>query len=330
MSHVVLLLSSEALTLAYPEPVLARLRSLADSVQVISPAESWKSHPEVLQRADVIFSGWGAPRMDDAFLRHAPNVRAIFYAAGSIRYFLTDAVWRRGIRITTAQAQNAVPVAEFAAASLLLGLKRVWHYGRITRDTRAFPADRPMPGAYQSTVGLISYGTIARLVRERLRALDVKVVVFDPFLTPELARAEEVTAVSLDEVFSLSDAVSVHTPYLPETECLIRGRHLERLRPGSFFLNTARGEVVAESEMIDVLRRRPDLQALLDVTAPEPPPADSPLYQLPNVLLTPHIAGSMGAECERMGMAMVDEWVRYRAGQPLRWEITEDRAALSA
>ena len=82
--------------------------------------------------------------------------------------------------------------------------------------------------------------------------------------------------------------------------------------------------------MVEVLRRRPDLQALLDVTAPEPPPTDSPLYQLPNVLLTPHIAGSMGAECERMGMAMVDEWERYRAGQPMRWEITEDRAALSA
>ena len=330
MSHAVLLLSSEALSLAYPGPVLERLRSMAETLQIYSPAETWKQHPEGLRRADVIFSGWGAPRMDDEFFRHAPNVRVIFYAAGSIRYFLTDAVWRRGVRITTAQSLNAVPVAEFAAASLLLGLKRVWHYARATRESRGFPVDRPMPGAYQSTVGLVSYGTIARLVRERLRALDVKVVVFDPYLSHDVARAEEVTPVSLDEVFTLSDAVSVHTPYLPETEGLIRGRHLDRLRPGSFFLNTARGEVIHEGEMIEVLRRRTDLQAMLDVTAPEPPPTHSPLYQLPNVVLTPHIAGSMGAECERMGMAMVDEWVRYRAGQPMRWEITADRASLSA
>jgi phosphoglycerate dehydrogenase-like enzyme len=96
------------------------------------------------------------------------------------------------------------------------------------------------------------------------------------------------------------------------------------------FLNTARGEVVDESGMIEVLRRRPDLQAVLDVTAPEPPAPDSPLYVLPNVVLTPHIAGSVEAECLRMGQAMVDEFVRYQAGQPLRWEITATGAEISA
>jgi phosphoglycerate dehydrogenase-like enzyme len=111
---------------------------------------------------------------------------------------------------------------------------------------------------------------------------------------------------------------------------MIDGRLLAQMNPGAVFLNTARGEVVNEPEMIAVLTRRPDLHAVLDVTAPEPPVPGSPLYTLPNVVLTPHIAGSVGNECLRMGHAMVDEFERYVTGADLVWEITADRSALLA
>jgi phosphoglycerate dehydrogenase-like enzyme len=323
-------MSPEALTAAYNEPVLARLRGRVGEPAFITPGESWRAHPDVLRNTEVIFSGWGAPRMDDEFLQHAPKLQAVFYAGGSVRYFVTEAMWRRGIRLTTAQAINAIPVAEYAVSSLLLGLKRFWHYARVARATRDFPSERPMPGAFGTTVGLISYGTIARLVRERLRSFDLQVIVYDPFLSDDEARREKVRKVGLDELFATADAISLHTPHLPETVRLIKGRHFELMKPGTLFLNTARGEVVDELEMIAVLRRRPDLQAVLDVTAPEPPAADSALYTLDNIVLTPHIAGSVGRECERMGQAMVDEFERYQAGQPLRWEITADGAALIA
>lgn len=322
----VFLLSPEALAAAYAEPVLGRLRERTRSLAVISPATEWRREAAALREAEVIFSGWGAPRMDDEFLHHAPRLRAVFYAGGSVRYFVTDALWRRGVRLTTAQASNAIPVAEYAASAVLLGLKRFWHYARLTSETRGFPALRPMPGAYGSVVGLVSYGAIARLTRARLRAFALDVLVYDPFLDPEEARREGLRKAGLDELFATADAVSVHTPHLPETTGMIRGHHLASMKPGGFFLNTARGEVVRETEMIEVLRRRPDLQAVLDVTAPEPPAPDSPLYSLPNVVLTPHIAGSVGRECLRLGEAMADEFERYLAGQPLRWEITAARA----
>jgi phosphoglycerate dehydrogenase-like enzyme len=117
---------------------------------------------------------------------------------------------------------------------------------------------------------------------------------------------------------------------LPETVGLINGRHLEQLKLGAVFINTARGEIVHEAGLIDALRHRPDVQAVLDVTAPEPPAPDSPLYTLPNILLTPHIAGSLGSECERMGHAMVDEFERYLTGRPLLWEVTPERVATMA
>jgi phosphoglycerate dehydrogenase-like enzyme len=322
----VLLMSPEALAAAYSEPVLERLRARVEGPFVITPAEAWRRHPDLLKEAEIIFSGWGAPRMNEDFLQHAPKLRAVFYAGGSVRYFVTEALWRRGIRLTTAQSINAIPVAEYTVSALLLGLKRHWHYARMARETRDFPVNRPMPGAFGTTVGLVSYGTIARLTRQKLRAFEVEVIVYDPFLSEAEARQHEMRKVGLDELFATADAVSLHTPHLPETARLIKGRHFELMKPDAFFLNTARGEVIDEQEMIAVLQRRPDLQAVLDVTAPEPPAPDSPLYTLPNIVLTPHIAGSVGRECERMGHAMVDEFERYLAGQPLQWEITMDRA----
>jgi phosphoglycerate dehydrogenase-like enzyme len=330
MIKAVAALSADALASVYPDPVLQRLRPLCERLDLIVPADRWREHAATLWQAEVIFSGWGAPLMDAEFLQAAPNVRAVFYAGGSVRYFVTEALWRRGIRVTTAQAINAIPVAEYALSVIQLGLKRFWHYGRLTRDLKAFPGERPMPGAFGSVVGLVSYGIIAKLVREKLRALECTVVVYDPFLTVEAAARDGVRKVGLEELFAMADVVSVHTPHLSETEGMIAGRHLERMKPGALFLNTARGEVVNEPALVDVLRRRPDLQAVLDVTAPEPPAADSPLYTLPNVVLTPHLAGSVGPECQRMGFGMVDEFERYCAGQPLRWEITPERAALSA
>jgi phosphoglycerate dehydrogenase-like enzyme len=102
------------------------------------------------------------------------------------------------------------------------------------------------------------------------------------------------------------------------------------MKPGASFINTARGAIVREGEMIEVLRARPDLFAVLDVTYPEPPAPDSPLYTLPNVILTPHIAGSMDGECRRMGRYMVEELRRYVKGEPLRWGISRERAAVLA
>jgi phosphoglycerate dehydrogenase-like enzyme len=121
MSQITLLLSPEALASAYDQPVLDRLRMVAGRVAAITPGEAWREHLAVLRETEVIFSGWGAPCMDAEFLHQAPKLRAIFYAGGSVRYFITEAVWQRGIRVTTAQALNAIPVAEYAVSALILG-----------------------------------------------------------------------------------------------------------------------------------------------------------------------------------------------------------------
>src|SRR5699024_5712690 len=134
------------------------------------------------------------------------------------------------------------------------------------------------------------------------------------FVSAEEAEALNVELCSLEDIFQRSDIVSLHTPWLKETEGLITGAHFSAMKSNTTFINTARGAVVKEPEMIEVLQDRKDIMAILDVTYPEPPTADSPLYDLPNVVLTPHISGSAGKERERMGKYMLEECKRYLNG----------------
>lgn len=288
-------------------------------------AETVAERPDVLGPADVILSGWGMPVVDATFLAHAPRLQAIFYGAGSVRGFVTDALWARGIRVTSAQAANAEAVADYTLAAILFALKHAWQLAAQTRRERRFPSREGIPGVYGATVGIISLGMIGRLVRERLRPFGVRVLAYDPFATAADAERLQVSLCSLPALFAESDVVSLHAPLLPETRGLIGGELLAALPRGATFINTARGAVVREEELIDVLRRRPDLHALLDVIWPEPPAPGSPLYTLPNVTLTPHIAGAVGRERRRLGAMMVDELRRYVAGEPLRHEVTREQ-----
>lgn len=324
------ILDPHAFELIYGEPLRAKIARRVELVAGMQTKTSIKEHPELLAEVDVIFSGWGAPVMDEAFLKLAPKLRAVFYGAGSIKAMTPDAFWERGIAVTSAYAMNAVPVSEFTLASILLSLKRAWHYVLETKRLGSFPQKVKPPGAYGSKVGLISFGMIGRLVRERLLPFNVDVWVYDPFLKAEQAAEFNVTLVSLDDIFSHCDVVSLHTPWLKQTENMIRGRHFDLMKPGSTFINTARGAIVNEPEMIESLTRHPEVTALLDVTWPEPPVPGSPLYSLPNVVLTPHIAGSQENECRRMGQLMVDEFDRWAKGEPMRWAISKEKAAILA
>ena len=298
-------------------------------VDIIAPAMEKTSVNEnlsALREVEAIFSGWGAPRMDADFLERAPNLKVVFYGAGSIKGVVSEAFWDRGIVITSAYGANAVPVAEYALSQILFSLKHGWYYVLSAKREGKYPPRHLVPGGYGSTVGIISLGMIGRRVCRLLEPFDVKVVAFDPYVRPEDAEQFDVELCALDEVFKRSDVVSLHTPWLKETEGMIRGEHFESMKAGATFINTARGAVVREKEMIEVLRKREDLFAVLDVTRPEPPEAGSPLYILPNVVLTPHIAGSMDGECRRMGRYMVRELERYLRGEPLEWAITKEIA----
>lgn len=318
----------------YPSEIRKEIEELVDIYAPQQTRESIQQNPSLLQEADVIFSGWGVSHMDDNFLQAAPNLKRVFHGAGSIKPIVSDAFWNRDIVITSSYAANAVPVAEYTLSQILFTLKSGWHFARTIKENGQYPTkeekDKKLIGAYKSTVGIISLGLIGRLVCELLQNFDIKVIAYDPFVSQEVADRCNVEMCSLQEVFECSDVVSLHAPWLKETVGMIEGKHFQSMKQGAAFINTSRGAIIKEDEMIEVLRVRSDLQAILDVTYPEPPVSGSLLYSLPNVVLTPHIAGSVNNECARMGSYVVDELKRYIQGEPPKWGISREQFAIMA
>ena len=292
-------------------------------------AECLEASLHRLGGVEVFFSTWGMPRLTGAHLDRLPSLRAVFYAAGSVKSFATPLL-ERGILITSAWKANAIPVAEFTLAQILLSCKGYWHnvseYSG-TSESRGGTFSLPQSahrhlGNYKNTVALLGAGAIGRHLIGLLRHFSLRVTVFDPFLSAEEADRLGVRKVSLEEAFSQGYVVSNHLADTPDTEGMIIGSLLARLRPGSVFINTGRGRTVRQAEMADILRERPDVTALLDVTDPEPLPPSSPLRSLPNVHISSHIAGAVGEEVLRMADMAIAEFERYRRNEPLQDMVT--------
>lgn len=316
-------LSQRAFDMIYGPSERADVEELLDIYAPPLSREEVLDDLSILADAEIIMSGWSGPRLDEEFLEAAPRLRAFFYGAGTLKNNVTDAVWERDLVVTSSWAANAVPVAEYCLSQILFCLKHGWQQAMLAERERTWRRRHDVPGAYGSTVGLISLGMIGRKTLELLRPIEVEVIVYSTSTTPEEAGQMGVELCSLDDIFRRSDVISLHTPLLPQTRGMITGRHFEMMKEGACFINTARGAVVRQAEMIRVLNHRPDIMAVLDVTDPEPPPPESPLWEMPNVVLTPHIAGALGPECRRLGRYAVEELRRFLRGKPLKWRVTE-------
>lgn len=283
--------------------------------------------PDELESVDIILSGWGTPKFDANLLDRMPNLKVILYSGGTMKDILTDEVWNRNIRVSTANSINGIPVADYTLAAILFSLKNFWQMVRETKMNRTFThamlEDR-ITGIYKARVGIISISQIGKMVIEHLNKFNLDIVSYDPYVSQEEADKFNTEMVDLETLFATSDVVSLHTPLLPETEGMITGELLKSMKPNTTFINTARGAIVKENELIKVMKERDDLTALLDVTNPEPPVSDSPLYDLDNVILTPHLAGSVGNEKARLGDAMLAELTSYIADSKLSHEITKE------
>lgn len=279
----------------------------------------------LLANAEILISGWGCPPLDAVALAAAPKLRLVAHAAGTVKPIVTDAVWQRNLFVTSAAAANAVPVSEFTLAAILFANKGVFLLQGRYKEQRAsrWPWTDEVPdlGNLDKTVGLIGASHIGRRVIELLRPFDLHVQVSDPLLDAEEAAALGVRLADLDDLLATSDVVSLHAPLLPETKHLLDARRLRLLRDGSTVINTARGEIIDQDALVSELVSG-RVNAVLDTTCPEILPADSPLYELPNAFVTPHIAGSFGRETRRMADLVLDEIERYVAGTPLAHQVT--------
>jgi phosphoglycerate dehydrogenase-like enzyme len=304
---------------------LARLRSVAqiDAGLVLTEFDSAAAR-RALALADVLLTGWDCPLVDAPVLEAAPRLQAIVHAGGTVRGIVDDACWDRGIAVATSADANAVPVAEYTLAAILLAGKRVFEAERRLRSERKeidLLRDFADVGNHHRTIGIVGASRIGRLVLGLLRPFDYDVLVFDPFLADDEARALGARRAGLRELAAASSILTLHAPVLPATLGMISKEVLAAMPDGSTLINTARGALV-DHPALEAELASGRLRAVLDVTTPEPLPSDSPLYELPNVVLTPHIAGAAGVELQLLGAWAVDEVVRFAAGEPFRAPVT--------
>jgi phosphoglycerate dehydrogenase-like enzyme len=281
----------------------------------------------ILKDTEILVTGWGCPHIGPAEIAAAPRLRMIAHAAGTVKYTIDAAAYEAGITVSHAAEANAVPVAEYTLAAIIFANKRVFELRDLYRRDHKRAStwalmDEPI-GNYRRTVGLIGASRIGRKVARLLRMLDVEVLLADPYVLSSDPVCRDARLVGLDTVMAEADVVSIHAPLLASTRHMIGARELKLMRDGAALINTARGALVDEAALVAELATG-RIQAVIDVTDPEIPAEGSPLYDLPNVFLTPHVAGAAGTERARLGLMAVEEVERFVAGQKLHHAIAPE------
>jgi phosphoglycerate dehydrogenase-like enzyme len=323
-----ILMGGNKLFSVYTPETLTRLASVAALNPTPVTREEILADPARFSEVEVIFSTWGMPKFSEEELSTClPSLRAVFYAAGSVQAFAREHL-NRGIRIFSAWASNAVPVAEYTVAQILLANKGFYQSCRIMSggDHKGAKAYfRNMPGNYGARIGIIGAGMIGKMVLRRLRDYRLETVTYDPFLTDEAAAELGTRKVTLEELFESCSVISNHVANLPATVGMLHYGLFSRMSETATLINTGRGAQVVEADLIRALEECPGRTAVLDVTYPEPPEVGSAFYRLPNVFLTPHIAGSAGDEVARMGEQMAGAFADWQkdGSRLLDCEVTE-------
>ena len=308
----------------FSEKYLERLRRSGDLV--IYDREKFDDEAYTLdfvRGADAIITSWGSPAISEAILAVCPNLAVVFHAAGSAKTVITPAFIERKIRITNSAAAIGEGVAETALALAITACKGVYPLAESTAAGEWNEKRGCVKDFYDIKVGVISGGYVGRHMVKLLSAFHVDIVMYDPTLTAEQIREIGAEKVDLDTLMAECDVVSIHAPAIPATQNMLHKDNLALMKDGAILINTARGSIVNEADLIAELERG-RIFACIDVTEPEPPTKENRLRTLPNVVLTPHIAGTVSNGFKRIALHVSEELERFLAGERMRTEINLD------
>lgn len=302
---------------------IERLRRCC-SLPLPEPVRHYDQLAALAPTLEILITSWGCPPVTQEVLERLPALKLIAHLAGSVKGFVDASAWARGIRVTNAVAANAVPVAEYTLAAILFANKRVLQlrdfYRRHHENRAPWTKEAPNVGNYRKRIGIIGASSVGRKLIELLEAFDLERFVYDPYIGANEARAMGVMRVDLPTLLRRCDVVTLHAPLLADTHHMLGAREFAQMKDGATFINTARGGLIDQQALLRELQTG-RIDAVLDTTEPEVLPADSPLYRLPNVFLTPHIAGSLGSEVQRLADYIVTEIESFVAQRPLRFGV---------
>lgn len=283
---------------------------------------------KILMDADFAVTSWGCPAMTKELLDVAPNLKLIVHAAGSVKSIVTDEMFARGIRIASAAQVLSTGVSETALGLTIASAKNFFALNAETHSGGW--SHTGITELYDITVGIIGFGMAGRHYAELLQNFAVDVIAYDPIVSAEEMQKLGVRKVTQEEAFAQSDILSLHAPEIASTYHIVNQESLASMKDGAILINTARGSLVDEAALVQALRSGKLKYACLDVTDPEPPAADSPLRQLPNCILTPHLAGQANNGLRKLGDHCYRQICNYLENKPLSGEVRQEMLATIA
>jgi phosphoglycerate dehydrogenase-like enzyme len=276
---------------------------------------------ERLPGVEIVVTGWGTPQFDGEVLEAADDLELLVHTGGSVAGYASEALYDRDVTVCSANRVMATFVAEHALGHALAGERYIVD---AATSMRAGRYERDVPGRtlFDADVGLVGLGTVGRYLLSLLEPFDATVSVYDPYVPPaDLAEHDFAAKAALEEALA-SDVVSIHAARTPETIGMIGAEELAAMPDGALLINTARAEIVREEPLLAELGSG-RIRAALDVFHEEPLPADSPLRDLENVQLTPHLGG--GRLRTPFTEAMTAEIERHLDGRALQHEIPREQ-----
>jgi phosphoglycerate dehydrogenase-like enzyme len=276
--------------------------------------------------ADACITCWGTPSFTDDLLAKANKLKLIAHAAGSIKKLVPKSFWSSNCRITSNAQIIAEDVAQTTLALILCSLRHIWDFAKSTREGEWKGGEsgvfttRRLDGLQ---VGIIGGSNVGREVIKILKPFNCSIKLYDPFVSPIEADMLGVQLLGLEELIKTSDVLTLHAPAVEEARHIINEKTAPLIKDGAIFVNTARGMLVDEAALIKELQTG-RIFACIDVTDPEPPAVDHPFRSLPNVILTPHIAGGHTVNGRHMlGRNSIKEVYNYLKRGLLQYEVRE-------
>jgi len=297
---------------------LAGISELVINKSETGPEETLAA--ELITGADIAVTSWNCPALTDDILKKAPDLKLVLHAAGSIKGIVTPSLWDRGVRVSSAAAALGKGVAETALGLTIVSLKNVFNLSRLTSMGGWNSQNHTVRDIYDVKIGVIGGGHAGRHYIRLLKNFDVDIMLYDPTLSKEECLALGAEKAGLNTLLRLCDVVSLHAPSLPVTRHMINKNNLAIMKDGAVLINTARGNLINENDLIEELRKG-RITACIDVTDPEPPVELNELRMMPNVVLTPHIAGAVTNGRKRIGSLALSEIKAFIESGTLEFEV---------
>ncbi len=282
---------------------------------------------------DGCITSWGSPRFTETVLNNANRLKIIGHAAGSVKPYVMDEVFKKGIVVVNAASTIAKPVAEFTLAMILNCLRGIPNYVEAMRRKAWSYRDQKSFTTYDlrgKAVGVVGFGAVARELVKLLKPFEVSVIIYDPYVEPSQAAACGARKADLNELLTCSDVVTLHAASTPETRHMIGEKEFRLMKPTAYLINTSRGALIDENALVKALKEKWIAGAALDVFEHEPLESNSLLYDLENVFLTPHIAGGSDEKTRQLFGTVVEDFKRFFSGEKPINEVSYEKLKVLA